>query len=301
MRGRLLFWLAWSGLLASSAQAAGTCRVQLRASVELQRAGSLILAPVEVNGTLVDFVLDTGAERSVIGIAAAARLHLGRDEWVSTDVQGAGGHDRRRLGRPNSLSLGGAALRRHTVAADNSIVVGTIPDSVNGHPVAGLLGQDFLSPFDLDLDAPAGKLSLYEVSGCSGRFLPWTGRYSAMPAGRPVRNMLTLPLRVGGAVLQAELDSGSVKTAITLPGMLQLGLAAGGGDEVRGFGPGSLAARTQLFPDVQIATSAPAPAELLVAPLHTLRSIGGLIGADWLGSRRIWLSWATNQVFVAEP
>ena len=230
MRGRSLFRLAFVGVLAAfNAQAAGPCRVQLRTSVALQRAGPLLLAPVAVNGTLVDFVLDTGAERSVIGLQAAAQLHLARDEWVSTDIQGAGGRDRRRLGRPNSLSLGGMALRRHSVAADNSVVVGAIPDSVDGHPVAGLLGQDFLSPFDLDLDAPGGKLSLYEVSGCGGRFLPWSGRYAAIPAGRPVRNMLTLPLRVGGAVLQAELDSGAARTAITLPGMLQLGLPAGGG------------------------------------------------------------------------
>jgi hypothetical protein len=280
--------------------AAAACTVVPRASVTFQRVGGLLLVPVTINDTVADFVLDTGAERSVVGIAAADRLHLARDEWVSTDIQGAGGRDRRRLGRPSSLSLGSVALRRHTVAQDNSVVVGPIPEAIGGRPIAGLLGEDFLSPFDLDLDPAASKLTLYAVSACSGRFLPWLGPYQAIGAGRPVRNMLTLPLRIGGAMLQAQLDSGAASSVITLPGMLQLGLAGGGSDTVRGFGPGSLAARTQRF-TVQVGSLPAAPAELVVSPIRTLRSIGALLGADWLASRHVWISWATSQVFVALP
>jgi hypothetical protein len=250
---------------------------------------------------MADFVLDTGAERSVVGLAAADRLHLARDEWVSTDMMGAGGRDRRRLGLPASLSLGGMALRRQTVAADNSVVVGPILDQVDGRPIAGLLGEDFLSPFDLDLDIGAGTLTLYSVSGCAGRFLPWTAPYTAIAAWRPVRNILMLPMRVGATSLQAELDSGASITTLTLPGMIALGLAAGGTGTMRGFGAGSIAARTQHFPAVQIGDMPVAAADLAIAPIHTLRSVGALLGADWLGKFHVWISWATDQVFVAAP
>ena len=286
-------------LLATPAYAA--CRVERRATVPVTRAGGLLLVPASINGTMVDFVLDTGAERSVVGLAAADRLHLARDEWVSTDSTGAGGRDRRRLGRPASFSLGGIALRRHTVAADSSVVVGPVLDQVDGRPVAGLLGEDFLSPFDLDLNIGAGTLTLYSVSDCAGRFLPWTEHYTAIAAWRPVRNMLMLPMRIGGTSLQAELDSGAAATTVTFFGMLPLGLAAGGGITVRGFGAGSLAARTQHFPAVQIGDMTAAPADLLVAPIHTLRSVGVLLGADWLAKWHVWVSWATDQVFVAAP
>ena len=281
--------------------AMAACRVERRATVPVTRAGNLLLVPASINGTVMDFVLDTGAERSVIGLAAADRLHLARDEWVSTDIIGAGGRDRRRLGRPQSFSLGGMALRRHTVAADNSVVVGPVQDQVDGHPIAGLLGEDFLSPFDLDLDIGAGKLTLYSVSGCAGRFLPWTEHYTAIAAWRPVRNILMLPMRIGGTTMQAELDSGASVTTLTLPGMVALGLVAGGGDTVRGFGAGSLAARTQHFPAVQIGDMPAAAADLVVAPIHTLRSVGALLGADWLAKWHVWVSWATDQVFVAAP
>ena len=282
------------------AHPAAACTVERRASVAVSLAGGLVLLPVAINGAVEQFVLDTGAERSVVGLAAADRLKLARDEWVSTDIQGAGGVDRRRLGRPSSLLLDGMALRRRTVAADQSVVVGPLPAAKAGRPVAGRRGPAFHSPYDLELDIPAGRLSLYAVSGCAGRFLPWTDRYAAIPAWRPVRNVLAVALRLGGVTVQAELDSGAQATTLTLPGMVQLGLAAGGPDQVRGFGPGSLAARAQHFPAVQVGNLPAAPAELAISPIRTLRSIGALLGADWLASRRVWVSWATDQVFVAE-
>ena len=171
---------------------------------------------------------------------------------------------------------------------------------IGGRPIAGLLGQDYLSPYDLDLDIQAGRLALYAVAGCAGRFLPWTGRYAALPAWRPVRNVLALPMRVGGKALQAELDSGAEATTLTLPGMVQLGLAAGGAGRMSGFGRDSLATRTQSFPAVQIGSLPAGPADLVIAPVRTLRSIGALLGADWLATRHVWVSWATDQVFVAE-
>ncbi len=290
----LLLCLAATPVLAA-------CRVEKRATVPVSRAGKLLLVPVSINGTMTDFVLDTGAERSVVGLAAADRLHVARDEWVSTDIIGTGGRDRRRLGRPSSLSLGGIALRRHTLAEDNSVVVGPILDQADGRPVAGLLGEDFLSPFDLDLDVSAGTLTLYTVSGCAGRFLPWTGHYSAIAAWRPVRNILMLPMRIGGTTVQAELDSGASATTVTLMGMLALGLAGGGSDTVRGFGTGSVPARTQHFPTVQIGDMPASPADLIVAPVHALRSAGVLLGADWLAKWHVWVSWATDQVFVGGP
>jgi hypothetical protein len=285
-------------LLCVGDPARAACRVEKRAQIPLQRVGDAILVPVAVNGVSVDFLLDTGAERSVVGLQAATQLALARDEWVSTDMQGTGGTDRRRLGRPRSLTLGGVALRRHTVAADNSLVVGPIPESIGGHPIAGLLGQDFLSPFDLDLDVAGGTLTLFDVSGCSGTFVPWPGRVAAIAAVRPVRNILVLPVSVAGHTLQAELDTGASSSVIMAPGMAKLGLLPGGNDQIRGFGKGVQTAHPQSFP-LQVGSAPAAATTLLVAPIHGLRSIDMLLGADWVGVRHIWISWATNQVFVS--
>jgi hypothetical protein len=275
------------------------CRVDLRATLPLTRAGGLFLIPVAINGTTVNFVLDSGAERTVVALKSADDLAIARDEWVSTDMQGAGGVDRRRLGRPRTLTLGGIALRRHTVAQDNSVVIGPVPDMVEGHKVAGLLGQDYLSLFDLDLDPAAGTAKLYSVTACSGSFPPWPGRKISLPASRPIRNILVLPVRVAGQMLAAELDTGSSNSVIMAPGMARLSLAAGGPDKVRGFGTDSVVAREQSF-TMQVGTLPPSETKLVISSFHALRSVDMLLGADWLMARHVWISWATNQVFVPE-
>ncbi|MEJ1977197.1 MAG: retropepsin-like aspartic protease [Acetobacteraceae bacterium] len=179
------------------------------------------------------------------------------------------------------------------------MAVATIPEAIGGHVIAGLLGQDYLSTFDLDLDPTRHTLGLYDVSGCAGAFLPWTGRYTAIPASRPVRNILLLPVSVDGHPLQAELDSGASNSVVMAPGMLRLGLAPGGEAMLRGLGRGSVAAHTQHFAAVRIGDETLPGMTMLVAPIHGLRSVDMLLGADWLRTRRVWLSWATNQVFVA--
>ncbi len=297
----LILAAALAACAAAIGPAQAACRLSARATIQLTRVGTGILVPVTINGMTVQFLLDTGAERTVVGLAAADRLHIARDEWVSTDIQGAGGRDRRRLGRPASITLGNLALRRRTVAADNSVVIGPIAEALDGTPIAGLLGQDFLSPYDLDLDLAANTLTLYDVEGCSGRFLPWPGPYQAVAAWRPVRNILAVPLKIGGSDVEAELDTGALHSVVTLPGMVQLGLAAGGNDTVRGFGPDSVAARMQDFAAVQVGPLPAGKLAMLISPIRTLRSIGALLGADWLSGRHVWISWATDQLFVAYP
>src|SRR6185437_7769832 len=164
--------MRWLGLLvvaliaAGSAQAA--CSVQKRAEVTLDEAGGVPLVPLTVDGHPASFILDTGAQRSLVTSDAAGRLGLVRDEWVATTMRGVGGVERNRNADPRSLELGGAALRRRTMAHDNTLAVGTIPrDMIAGRRIDGLLGRDLLSVFDLDLDVPARRLALYQVEGCA--------------------------------------------------------------------------------------------------------------------------------------
>jgi len=280
--------------------ARAACRVEQRGTVPVTQAGGSLLVPVDINGMQENFVLDTGAERSVVSPQAALRVGLARDEWVSTDMRGVGGRDATRLGRPRTLTIGGIALRRHTMAADNSIAVATIPDSAGGHPIAGLLGQDYLSTFDLDLDVPHGTLGLFSVSGCSGAFLPWTGRYTPIEAMRPVGNTLLLPASVDGQAFVAELDSGASSSVVIAPGIERLHLATGGSGTVRGLGAGSMAVHSQRFATVLIGGEMLPDMTMLVAPYHAWRIVDMLLGADWLRDRHVWISWATNQIFVAD-
>ena len=98
--------------------------------------------------------------------------------------------------------------------------------AVAGRPIAGLLGRDFLSPFDLDLDLPAHRMTLYDVRGCDAGFLPWTTPYAAIPASTPMGAALVVQVLVDGRPLRALIDTGASASLITAPGMFRLGLTS---------------------------------------------------------------------------
>jgi Aspartyl protease len=106
----------------------------------------------------------------------------------------------------------------------SSVTVGPLPvNAIGGRPVAGLLGRDFLSPFDLDLDLSAHRITLYDVRGCDAGFLPWTTPYAAIPASMPMGAALVVQVLVDGRPLRALIDTGASASLITAPGMFRLG------------------------------------------------------------------------------
>jgi hypothetical protein len=148
--------------------AGAACVVDAKATVPLGVNGGAITVPVAVNRIVATLILDTGAQRSMVTEQAVHRLDLARDQWVGTTMRGVGGIESRPNADPRSLTLGGVALVRRTLNHDTSLTVGVIPRTRVGNLVIdGVLGRDFLSLFDLDLDVPARRLTLYQVQGCT--------------------------------------------------------------------------------------------------------------------------------------
>ncbi len=301
--------LAWRrigvaiGLIAAlSASPSAACVLTQKARIALTLAGGQIVLPVEVNGIQAAFVLDTGAQRSVVTEAAVKRLGLARDQWVGTTMSGIGGVNSRANADPRSFSLGGIPLVRHTLTHDTSLTVADLPASA---PLTdGLLGRDYLSVFDLDLDLPDRQLTLYQPTGCSGRFLPWTGGYAAIPVSLPAESALVVPVAVDGVPLRALLDTGAGSSLIAGPGIYRLGLdlarlQADPSDQVGGLGAHVVTMRRHVFRSMQVGTQITERPALWVAPVHLTPIVDMLLGADWLATRRVWISYATRQLFVA--
>jgi Aspartyl protease len=185
------------------------------------------------------------------------------------------------------------------------VMVGPLPvNAVDGRPITGLLGRDFLSPFDLDLDLSNGRLTLYDVQGCSAGFLPWTTPYAAIPAIPSMDSALVVQVVVDGRPLRALIDTGASGSLITASGMFRLGITpellagdpAGNG---AGVGPAPVVMHRHHFAEMRVGPDATRDPTLWVAPVHMVPIVDMLLGADWLRSRRVWLSFATKQMFVA--
>jgi hypothetical protein len=285
--------------------AGAACSVTARATIPLDLVNGAIIVPVEVNGIAASFILDTGAERSVVTGDAVRRLGLARDAWVGTTLSGVGGIDRRANADPRSFSLGGVRLERRTLNHDTSLTVGIIPrPRVGDRVIDGLLGRDFLSVFDLDLDLPARRLTLYSVRDCAGRFLPWSGGYRSVPVSFPAGQAIIVQVTLDGTPLRALLDSGSGATLLTAPGMVRMGLqeaslATDPVEAISGLGPRMVPMHLHRFRSLDAGGEALDSSAIWVAPVRLPLFVDMLLGQDWLANRRVWISYATRQVFVA--
>jgi hypothetical protein len=288
-----------------SAQAHAVCRVEPMSTVPVDIVDGHILVTVQVNEVAETFVLDTGAERTLMGEEVVRHLGLQRDGWVASTILGLGGYQQRPNAHPRSLRLGNSPLHRRTLTGDTSVTVGPLPvTEIRGRSVAGLLGRDFLSPFDLDLDLPEGLLALYEVHNCDARFLPWTMPYFAIPASTLTGAALVVQVWVEGRPLRTLIDSGASSSLITAPGMFRLGLTPAslakdpGGNGV-GVGPEPVPMRRHRFGELRVGPDTMRDVPLWVAPVRVVPIVDLLLGADWLRTRHVWLSFATKQIFVA--
>lgn len=125
-----------------------------KASIQFQRRGEIMIVKAILNGKFpVSFVVDTGASYTTISPAAAqaAGIQL-PDNPTVLSFHTANGVIQAPLGTLRSMEIGGFELNDVTVAIHD-----VFPDPA----IAGLLGQNFLSQFRLEIDGQGGLLNLY--------------------------------------------------------------------------------------------------------------------------------------------
>jgi hypothetical protein len=111
---------------------------------------------------------------------------------------------------------------------------------------------------------------------------------------------------IDGSALHALIDTGASSSLITAPGMARLGLTpellahdpSGNGS---GIGPAPVFMRRHHFETLSVGPVTTMKPTLWVSPVRVVPIVDMLLGADWLSTRRLWLSFATKQVFIAMP
>jgi hypothetical protein len=121
--------------------------------VPFKRQGNLIIVDGTINQTVpVRFILDTGAEISIIPLSVAPRLGINPRSAIFITMTGIGGSVEVPLVEVESLSIGGAEVRNLEVTLNNT----PLPDT-------GLLGADFLSDYKVDIKYAANQIFLEPV------------------------------------------------------------------------------------------------------------------------------------------
>ncbi len=176
-------------------------------------AGDLVA--VRLEGQLARLLLDTGATRSVLTVAAVRRLGLHSDAWVDTLLRGAGG---RLESHANADVAQASAGPLRLFQRPGQGLSFSVTRQVFGG-ADGLLGGDVLKHVEIAVSA-AGEVTLSPP-----------GRVTVTPgvALSPLfPDLLLAPVTLDGQALTALVDTGASMTLLNARGLHKMGRLGAG-------------------------------------------------------------------------
>lgn len=273
----------------------GPCTLRQIGALALQSVGNVPLATVYVNGLSSELIFGVGSDATLLGRDAARRLNLSWDNGATRQVEGAGGRARVNYAVLPRLVLGGVTLRQVPVIIGQGFRA----------PVDGVLGTDVLAGFEVDLDMQHKVATLYRARtrACAAAVPAWTHAYDRLMVWQGRGRRLYVPAKVDGHPLLGLLVTGSSRTVVqrrAVAGIDDLGQASMDGPASRmqtmdSFG---LLVHRHRFHTLQVGSDTIEDPVLYIADLP-VASGDLVIGADYLGTRRVWIALATGSVFVS--
>ena len=256
-------------------------------------AGGFVVAPARLGGRPVSMVIDTGAEGMLVTAEAADALGMRRDPARRVRVLGTGGQVMAGVAALPLLQFGGLAWPSLSAPV---LAVPGLP--ALDPPVAGLIGAPLLAAYDLDLDLPRGRLRLHDARDCPDGVRPFAPPYVMLPLRLSAGNQPLVPVTVNGVALRAVLDTGARATVLTEDAARRVGLGRPMREDVtRGVDGAATPVRWHRARDLRVGWDALADVAVSVAALD-LGEADMLLGMDYLGARRVWVSYAGGRVFV---
>lgn len=256
------------------------------------------IVTVLANGTPLVLILDTGAQRTVVTPAAAKRIG-GKTPRVEfqREVSGIAAALPSREIELQSFSIREVAIPWHRITV---APIATPPIFLTA--LDGSLGADVLSAFDIDLDLPHKRITLYAPGHCGSP--NWSGHYAMLETGRSRSDHLFFPVLLDDHPITAIIDTGAQHTVLSaaaarLLGVTETALARDRPIKTRGAAGEELNSRVHKFGRLSFASLVIRDPEIVVSDLH-LRDADIILGMDFLQTHRIWLSYASFHIFLAK-
>ena len=265
----------------------------------LSAAGTPMI-PVQINGKLKHFWLDTGSSMSIIASDVAAECGVEPLVSDTLEVATATGRVGARPAAIQKLEIGGITISSSTamiVAAGlMEVRVGDAPNAVTGVKIDGIIGFDIISRLNVQVDYSKGRVRLSKpvrmASAASQRNFFWVGT----PVVR-LASQSGIPLHLG-------LDTGAQETFATeqLLDKIRVRTFVGERKRIGGFA-GLREFRGRFIPDVRLALRGKTlhfQNLLVFVPLvSTFVTLDGVLGSD-IGRTGVVQIDAVNGVFSIE-
>jgi predicted aspartyl protease len=293
-----LLSLAWSG-----GTARAECRVERQATLPVTFNGFMPTVAAVINGQTVAIGIDTGSQGTIVTPETVKVLNLPRDPSHFTTAYGTGGRTWVNNAVLDKLEFAGVAYAQKSVPVialgQPLIAVGQSPANV---VMAGLVGTDVLSHYDLDFNVPERTITLYRVTDCTRVVPPWVGSYATVPVLVTGSRRLVLPIEIDGFPLRAIFDTGASGMLLALSSGSRVGVTAemlvqdswGGA-----FGKGGSDRNVPSYRFDRVRVGGEILHGLRIGVMDFPASEADmLIGEDYMHAHRFWLSYATQTLFI---
>ena len=266
-----------------------------------------ITLDADIDGHTTRMIVDTGSVATILSRAAATEFGL-----KTRGFHDVGGIDTAELTRIETFSLAGLVARNFDMVVTGRHSFGD---------AKGLLGAGFLLQADVEFDVPEGKLRFFQPRNCVGdQVVYWGSAYSVATITNAVAvQKIDVAVRVNGAAVEAEMDTGSDRTVVTpgvanhagvtetSPGAFDAGLSTG-------LGPQAVKTYSGVFQSFAFGDEVIKNARLQVADLFhadqevelgsrlahaTIEGPQMLLGADFFRSHRVYVARGQRKVYVS--
>jgi predicted aspartyl protease len=293
---RFVLGLALVGGLAAAASA-DECQPVPLVELPVTPMGRVPTVSLQINGAPVTFLFDTGAERTILSADTAKRLGIVAHFEYARRMRSLAGAMSSGDARLASLGSGGLAMTNFLV------LVGPLSlPPVAGRRIEGLLGADFLTSFEVDLDLDRRRIILYEPPPCPITAPDWRGPFATIEANRSLHDRLFFPVTLNGHAFAALIDTGAQLSAVDAEAAAAVGVDAGAlaGDPVislRGAASETVRSWAHNFAELRIDGEVLRDQTMMVTRL-ALQDADIVLGADFLHWQRVWLSYRSHRIFI---
>jgi clan AA aspartic protease (TIGR02281 family) len=284
-------------ILSSLLWAQGTCTITKRGELPIEEVGGRFVIAAKINHQPVMMLIDSGASHGALEPGLGEALMLSEQQNKTVNISGLGGKISTHPYVASLFEVGPVTQFNYDINLAN---IGTPETANNPKAPVGLIGTDTLSRHDLEFDFPNKVLRFYDVSHCSGRFIPWTGEYQDVHAFTMGRHLFIIPVGINGNVVHALVDTGSRQTSL---GQSTVNKAHLSDDQKTGktmqfYGSsGTTIAKQYKLDSFVVGRSKFSNVPVYVQP-ESYGQFDMLLGMDFMKWRKVWLSYKTEQVFM---
>ncbi|GBR06019.1 retropepsin-like aspartic protease [Acetobacter oeni] len=257
------------------------------------------VVPVTLNGKPALMAISTGADRSAVSEAAVKEFGL-IETGTSVQVDGTTGAASLPLVQSDTLVVGRADASDFSFFEMADLRRSVPMARINGAPVVGELGMDFLRRYEVWFDLPEGQITLARPRKCTLKDVGWDSTIDQIPVSISLGGRPNVEIRLNGHKIRAMLSSASSTSTITPERLDAFGITSNMSAEnhaeiIRGVNGRSVTAHRERFDRLTIGTENFSPAWLTVAPMETADAE---LGADFLRGVVFWLSFGQSMIYL---